>query len=71
MFLHYFSDHHYEYWFTKRVNGERPLLTNNGYKIIVKFIIIICKNSISDIKINRWSRLLGFTGKFKSFEVKT
>jgi len=30
-----------EYWFTKRVKGERPLLTNSGYKITAKFTIII------------------------------
>jgi hypothetical protein len=30
-------------WFTKRVKGERPLLTNSGYKIIAKFITIIPK----------------------------
>lgn len=33
----------YEYWFTKRVNGETPLLTNIGYKNTAKFIIIIPK----------------------------
>jgi len=32
-----------EYWFTKRVKWERPLLTNSGYKIIAKFVIIIPK----------------------------
>ena len=39
----YFSDRQCEYWLTKRVKGERPLLTNSGYKIIVTFIIIILK----------------------------
>jgi len=32
-----------DYWFTKRVKGERPLLTNSGYIIMEKFIIIIPK----------------------------
>jgi hypothetical protein len=30
-------------WFTKRVKGERPLLTNSGYKITAKIRIIIPK----------------------------
>jgi hypothetical protein len=71
MFQLYFRDHQNEYWLTKRVKGVRPLHTNSGYKIIVTFIIIIGKNGISDIKINRWSMLLEFTGIFKCFEVKT
>jgi hypothetical protein len=32
-----------EYWFMKRVKEERSLLTNSGYKIIAKFIIIFPK----------------------------
>jgi len=32
-----------KYWFTKRVKGKRPLLTNSGHKIIAKFISIIPK----------------------------
>jgi hypothetical protein len=70
MFQLYFSDHHYKNWFTNRVKGVRPLLTNSGYKITVKSIFIICENGISNIKINRWSMLLGFAGKFKCFELK-
>jgi len=66
------SDPQYEHWFTKRVKGERPLRTNSGYKIIVKFIIIIGENGIiSDIQINGWSMWLELTGIFKCFKVKT
>jgi hypothetical protein len=33
------------YWFTNGVNGERPLLKNSGYKVTVKYlVIIIAKN---------------------------
>lgn len=72
MFWLYFRDHQNEYWLTKRVKEVRPLRTNSGYKIIVKFIIIIGENEIiSDIKINGWSMLQEFTGIFKRFEVKT
>jgi hypothetical protein len=72
MFQLYFRDHQNEYWLTKRVKVVRPLRTNSGYKIIVKFMIIIGKNGIiSDIKINRWSVLLEVIGIFKCFKVKT
>jgi len=72
MFQLYFRDHQNEYWLTKRVKGVRPLRTNSGCKIIVKFVMIIGRNRIlSNIKINRWSMLLEFTGIFKCFEVKT
>ena len=68
----FFNDHQNEYWLTKRVKGVRPLHTNSGYKMIVKFIIIFGKNRIlSNIKINRWSMLLEFACIFKCFEVKT
>jgi hypothetical protein len=69
--MFYFRDHQNEYWLTKTVKVVRPLHTNSGYKIIVKSIIIIGENGISDIKINRWSMLLDFTGMVKCFEVKT
>jgi len=53
MFQLYFRDHQNEYWLTKRVKGVKPLRKNSGYKIIVKFMIIIGKKGImSDIKIN-------------------
>jgi len=35
------SHHQVGYWFTKGVKGERPLVKNSGYKVIVKFLIII------------------------------
>jgi len=31
----------YKYWFTKRVKRERLVLTYSGYKVTVKFLIII------------------------------
>jgi len=31
------------YWFTKNSKRGWPLLTNSGYKIIAKFMIIILK----------------------------
>jgi len=37
----HFSHHRVGYRFSKRVKGERPLLTNNRYEVIVKFLIII------------------------------
>jgi hypothetical protein len=72
MFQLYFRDHLNEYWLTKSVKGVRPLRTNSGYKIIVKFMTIIGKNGIiNDIRIKRWSVLLEVIGIFKCFKVKT
>jgi len=31
----------YKYWFTKRVKRERLVLTYSGYKVMVKFVIIM------------------------------